>query len=580
MMQEKKITAFVFALMTCFSLSAQPLADGQSKFLGCAYSSNQSTDFSKYWNQVTPENGGKWGAVEGTRDVMNWAAMDAAYTFAQNKGFLFKEHTLIWGNQQPGWIESLDTASQRAEIEEWFSLVAARYPDIDYIDVVNEPLHAPPSGLTHGNYMNALGGSGTTGWDWILKSFSMARKYFPGAKLLINEYSVTNSLTSAQQYAHIINLLKADSLIDGIGIQGHAFSTSGVSVETIKSCLDVLAATGLPIYITELDIDGATDLVQLKEYQRVFPVFWEYPSVQGITLWGFRYGLWRNTEKAYLVTQSGVERPAFTWLKAYVNDTLTLTSSVSIASQNDVDTIYIDETLQFTANVLPSNATIRNVNWSITPLELGTISQNGLLTPIAAGRISVRAMTWDNGKSAVRNIVVLKRPVDSVVISFPEGKDTITLGETLQLQANVMPGNATDTTIMWKVLQTSLATISASGLLTPLAAGTVTVIARAHDGFGASDTVQITLLDPTSTGSISGNQIAVYPNPVNNGHFTVSGLEGAGEVSISALNGSIAARYETNGMDKIVIETGDWHGIYLITISGSRFSVHRKIVIP
>ena len=42
--------------------------------------------------------------------------------------------------------------------------------------------------------------------------------------------------------------------------------------------LDLLASTGLPIYVTELDIDGPTDEVQLQDYQRIFPVFWEHPA--------------------------------------------------------------------------------------------------------------------------------------------------------------------------------------------------------------------------------------------------------------------------------------------------------------
>ena len=43
-------------------------------------------------------------------------------------GFPFKMHVLIWGNQQPAWIESLPPAEQLEEIDEWFAAVAARYP--------------------------------------------------------------------------------------------------------------------------------------------------------------------------------------------------------------------------------------------------------------------------------------------------------------------------------------------------------------------------------------------------------------------------------------------------------------------
>ena len=55
--------------------------------------------------------------------------------------------------------------------------VAARYPDLKYVEVLNEPLNAPPP------YREALGGAGTTGFDWVIKSFELARKHFPKAKL-------------------------------------------------------------------------------------------------------------------------------------------------------------------------------------------------------------------------------------------------------------------------------------------------------------------------------------------------------------------------------------------------------------
>lgn len=135
-------------------------------------------NFTAYWNQVTPENAGKWGSVEATRDVMNWAELDAAYALAKNNGFPFRVHTLIWGNQQPAWIEALPAAAQLEEITEWFAAVAARYPDIDFIDVVNEPLHDPPDGPGDGAYIEALGGAGASGWEWVLQSFRLARQYF------------------------------------------------------------------------------------------------------------------------------------------------------------------------------------------------------------------------------------------------------------------------------------------------------------------------------------------------------------------------------------------------------------------
>ena len=303
-----------------FTPTGVPIAKGLSKFLGSAYSGPQSPFFANYWNQVTPENGGKWGSVEGTRNVMNWNELDAAYNFAKANGFVYKHHTLIWGSQQPTWIENLPPAEQLAEIEQWFSLVAARYPDLPLIDVVNEPLpgHNQPIGAGKGNYYNALGGAGATGWDWVIKSFQLARQYFPNSKLLLNDFSIINDNNATTTYLTIINLLKERGLIDGIGEQGHAFEWTGTASSTITNNLNRLAATGLPIYITELDIDGLDDQVQLNEYKRIFPLLWDHPSVQGVTLWGWRLGHWRTAQGDYLVNVNGSERPALVWLREFV----------------------------------------------------------------------------------------------------------------------------------------------------------------------------------------------------------------------------------------------------------------------
>lgn len=301
-----------------------PIAEGKEKFLGNVYSTSQVIGFTNYWNQVTPENAGKWGSVEPSRDNMNWTALDAAYALARDNDYLFKLHVLIWGNQQPAWIESLPAAEQLEEIKEWYQALAERYPDIDVIEVVNEPLHDPPnsSGNGGGNYLQALGGAGSTGWDWLLEAFRLARQYFPKAHLMLNDYNIVNSTNNVNNYLSIIDLLKAEQLIDQIGVQAHAFSTRNASASELESNLDKLAETGLPLFVTELDIDGPSDQVQLNEYQRVFPVFWEHPAVKGVTLWGWRTGMWRTDRQAYLVAQDGVtERPALVWLRSYVEGT-------------------------------------------------------------------------------------------------------------------------------------------------------------------------------------------------------------------------------------------------------------------
>ncbi|HQM36937.1 MAG TPA: endo-1,4-beta-xylanase [Candidatus Marinimicrobia bacterium] len=311
-----------------------PLASKQTKFVGNVHSSAQAYNFTAYWNQVTPENAGKWASVEGTRDVMNWSGLDAAYNLAKDNDFPFHFHVLIWGAQQPSWISSLAAEEQLEEITEWFQAVADRYPEIDYLEVVNEPLpgHNPPDGTNgRANYKAALGGDGETGWDWVLNAFRLARQIFPSeTKLMLNDFSIINNSSSTAAYLQIIRLLQAEDLIDIIAEQGHAFTTTA-DVTKMRTNLDSLASTGLPIQITELDIDGTDDAVQLQHYQRIFPALYEHPGVEGITLWGWRRGLWRDAQGAYLINQDGTERPALEWLRGYL-DTL----SIVVAVKEDV----------------------------------------------------------------------------------------------------------------------------------------------------------------------------------------------------------------------------------------------------
>ena len=305
------------------------IASGMSKFIGCSYGGTDA-DFIKYWNQVTPENAGKWGSVGVTTDTSqwNWTGLDAAYNYAKNNQLVYKHHTLIWGAQQPSWISSLDSATQAGYIETWFRKVGQRYPDMDQVDVVNEPLpgHNPPDGTSgRANYKNALGGNGATGWDWVIRAFEMARQYLPNTQLLLNEFGIINDNGATTSYLQIINLLKDRGLIDGIGVQGHRFELEGADTNMLKGNLTRLAATGLPIYITEFDLGNLgnsgtpNDVQQLQLYQKVFPVLWRHPGVKGITLWGYREGqVWQTS--CYLVRYSGTARPALVWMAQFVQD--------------------------------------------------------------------------------------------------------------------------------------------------------------------------------------------------------------------------------------------------------------------
>ncbi len=106
--------------------------------------------------------------------------------------------------------------------------------------------------------------------------------------------------------------------------------------------------------------------------------------------------------------------------------------------------------------------------------------------------------------------------VNSITVQGTGGATSIdTKSGTLQMEATVLPANATDPSVTWSVDNTSIGTIDANGLLTAVANGTVTVTATANDGSGISGQTDITITNQeTGIHAASVGEVKVYPNPV------------------------------------------------------------------
>ena len=160
--------------------------------------------------------------------------------------------------------------------------------------------------------------------------------------------------------------------------------------------------------------------------------------------------------------------------------------------------VTVGNTAQLVAAVIPDNATVSAVTWSIEMgSEFATIDANGLLTAIKAGTVTVKASANDDSGISATYTVTVKEPapteikVSGITIS---GGTSVTAGKTLQLSAAVKPDNATNKAVTWSISSgSSYASIDQNGLLTAKKAGTVTVKVSAKDGSGKSATLKITV---------------------------------------------------------------------------------------
>jgi len=299
------------------------MSSGKGKYLANIIANSPQTNYNVYWNGVTAENSCKWGSVEGRRGSFNWSGADVSYNHAKNNNLMFRYHAALWAAQYPSWVTSLSTNDARAEVVEYMEAIAERYPYIDQIDVLNEQLgNHQADNQKFRDLFSGIRNCPRDNFSWQIWLFEQARRIFPNTKLVLNDYGLENDQSAIGMQLDLLKALRDRGIVDGFGSQAHCFNIDGLSANGLKSSLDRMAGAGIPIYVTELDLNGGSESnsnnsQQLSSYQTHFPVYWEHPAVAGITLWGY-------VTNATWIGGTGLlngtsEKPAMTWLKQYVD---------------------------------------------------------------------------------------------------------------------------------------------------------------------------------------------------------------------------------------------------------------------
>ena len=315
----KSSAIIVLGLLCMFSSNANAqLSKNKDKFLGnitTRGSVNYGDEpFYTLWNQITCENETKWSSVQGNRNSFSWGGADNAYNYAKNNGFPFKFHTLVWGSQFPSWIRDLSAKERYQAIVDWMDEIKRHYPQLDMIDVVNEaiPGHQADTPLM----IEALGGEGVTGYDWIIKAFEMAYERWPDAILIYNDFN-TFRWQKTEFIDLVTKLRDAGAPIDAYGCQSH--DLTDMSFSDFKSAMtEIQNALKMPMYSTEYDIGTTNDSQQEQQYKDQIKYMWESDYCAGITLWGYIYGATWTTDGNSGIIRNGEDRPAMTWLRQYM----------------------------------------------------------------------------------------------------------------------------------------------------------------------------------------------------------------------------------------------------------------------
>ena len=149
-------------------------------------------------------------------------------------------------------------------------------------------------------------------------------------------------------------------------------------------------------------------------------------------------------------------------------------------------TLNMGSRLTLYATLQPATAT-RSLTWTSSSTKIATVDQNGVVTPIKEGTVTITVKTH-NGKYDTVKVKVVDPYKPTGVYLDREGTVVLRMGSSLTLKATLQPAGATRN-LTWTSSSTKVATVDQNGVVTGIKEGTVTITVKTHNG--KKDTVKV-----------------------------------------------------------------------------------------
>jgi len=312
------------------------------------------------YNAISPENVMKWEVIHPRpgAEGYNFKAADAYVEFGEKHHMLIVGHTLAWHSQTPAWVfraddgrplEGTNEADRQillGRLHEHIQTVVGRYKGrVKVWDVVNEALNDSSSEADTEVLRRQSPWVRILGQEFIEKAFQWAHEADPDCILRYNDYSIENG-PKRKRLITLIKSLQAKNIpVMAIGSQTHA-NLVWPSAKLEDEALTDIASLGLPIHITELDVNASAagqrnqsaDVAQnsqagaggtvssaeqkgAEQYASLFRIFLKHKKdIKLVTFWGLTdRDSWRGVNaKALLFDGNWQPKPAF---ESVINET-------------------------------------------------------------------------------------------------------------------------------------------------------------------------------------------------------------------------------------------------------------------
>ena len=141
----------------------------------------------------------------------------------------------------------------------------------------------------------------------------------------------------------------------------------------------------------------------------------------------------------------------------------------------------VSEKLQLVSTIFPENSLDKSVRWKSSDDNIATVDNNGLVTANSIGECIITSTSVGNPNiSSVCIISVIPTLIESISIS-PD----IWVGETnsyFQINATILPDNATNKSLEWSSSNEEVATVDSKGFVYIRKDGNCEISAKTLDG--------------------------------------------------------------------------------------------------
>ncbi|UMO76633.1 Ig domain-containing protein [Enterococcus phage phiSHEF13] len=240
---------------------------------------------------------------------------------------------------------------------------------------------------------------------------------------------------------------------------------------------------------------------------------------------------------------------------------------VESVSLNKVSgTLYVGDTVELIATVLPESATVKDVTFSVLPEGIATVTATGAkatVTAKAKGSANVIVTTLDGDKTAQYALIV-KEHVSVSGITLNKKTTSIVKGAVETLVATITPPDAENTEVKWESDKPAVAKVDQTGKVTAVDGGTANITATTVDGNKVATCVvtvtvpvtNVTLDTDAITLEIDGTQKLVATIvPANATNQKVTWKSDKQEIATVDQEGTVTG--VADGVANVTVETED-----------------------